>query len=67
MNGLWRLEGLISVSSIFSIWRAREVACLALDALAEKRLTKDCSSAICAFYFAFSFWSSSRACVAAVM
>ena len=47
--------------------QAREVACLALDALAEKRLTKDCSSAICAFFFAFSFWSSSRACVAAVM
>ena len=47
MNGLTRLDGLTSSSWILSICRARLVA-WALEALAEKRLTKDCSSAICA-------------------
>jgi hypothetical protein len=39
---------------------AREVACLALEALAEKRLTKVCSSAICAFFLALSACWRSR-------
>ena len=67
MNGLWRLEGFTSTSSIFSICRARDVAWRALEAFAEKRLTKACNSAIWVFFLAFSFCTSSRACVAAVM
>ena len=66
MYGLTRLDGLTSASSIFSIWRARDVACRDFDAFAEKRLTNDCKSAICAFFFAFSASSRSRACVAAI-
>ena len=67
MNGLTRLDGFTASSSIFSIWRAREVACLAFDALAEKRLTKVCSSAIWAFFFALSASRRSRASVDAIM
>ncbi|MNP70236.1 hypothetical protein D3C76_1664460 [compost metagenome] len=67
MNGLTRLDGLTSASWILSIWRARLVACLALEALAEKRLTKVCSSAICAFFLALSDSSCSRDWVATVM
>ncbi|MNN40776.1 hypothetical protein D3C81_1548620 [compost metagenome] len=67
MNGLTRLDGLTSSSWILSIWRARLVACLALEALAEKRLTKVCSSAIWAFFLALSDSSCSRDWVAAVM
>ncbi|MCY1455250.1 hypothetical protein D9M71_723700 [compost metagenome] len=67
MNGLTRLDGLTSSSWILSICRARLVACLALEALAEKRLTKVCSSAICAFFLALSASSCSRDWVAAVM
>ncbi len=67
MNGLTRLDGLTSSNWILSICRARLVACLALEALAEKRLTKDCSSAICAFFLALSDSRRSRACSAAVM
>ncbi|MNG19645.1 hypothetical protein D3C84_1038260 [compost metagenome] len=67
MNGLIRLDGLTSASWILSICLAREVACLAFEALAEKRLTKVCSSAICAFFLALSASSCSRDWVAAVM
>ncbi len=67
MNGLTRLDGFTSSSWILSISLARLVACLALEALAEKRLTKVCSSAICAFFLALSDSRRSRAWVAAVM
>ncbi len=67
MNGLTRLDGLTSASWILSICLAREVACLALEALAEKRLTKVCNSAICAFFLALSASSCSRAWVDAIM
>ena len=45
-------------------WRALNPA---FDALAEKRLTNCCRSAICALFFAFSACSRSRACVDAVI
>ena len=61
------LEGFTSSSTIFSIWRAREVACRDFDAFAEKRLTNAWRSAIWAFFFAFSAKRRSRACVAAIM
>ncbi|KWV87568.1 hypothetical protein PFLmoz3_02851 [Pseudomonas fluorescens] len=67
MNGLTRLDGLTSASWILSIALAREVACLAFEALAEKRLTKDCSSEICAFFLALSDSNCSRDWVATVM
>ncbi|MNC66149.1 hypothetical protein D3C75_1165180 [compost metagenome] len=67
MNGLTRLDGLTSASWILSICLAREVACLAFEALAEKRLTNVCSSAIWAFFLALSDSSCSRDWVAAVM
>ena len=67
MNGLTRLEGFTSATSIFSIWRARDVAWRAFDALAEKRLTKVCSSAIWAFFLALSASRRSRASVEAIM
>ena len=66
-TGSWRLDGLTSASSIFSICRLREVAWRDFEAFAEKRLTNACKSAICAFFFALSENSCSRACVAAVM
>ena len=67
MYGFMRLEGLTSSSTIFSIWRAREVACRDFDAFAEKRLTNACRFAICSFFFWFSESRRSRACVAAIM
>ncbi len=53
MYGFCRDEGRISSILIFSIWRLREVACRAFDALAEKRRTNSCRSEICAFALAF--------------
>ena len=67
MKGFWRDEGLISASSILSICLAREVACLDLDAFAEKRLTNALSSEICAFFLALSDCSCSCFIVEAVM
>ncbi len=67
MYGLMRLEGFTSSSTIFSIWRARDVACRDFDAFAEKRLTNAWRFAICTFFFAFSTDTRSRACVAAIM
>ena len=67
MYGYWRLEGLTSSSLIFSICRARLVACRALEALAENRLTNDCSSAICVFFLALSASMRSRTWVEAIM
>ena len=46
---------------------AREVACFAFEALAEKRATKACSSPICAFFLALSDNKRALACVAANM
>ena len=62
-----RLEGFTSSSSIFSICRAREVACRDFDAFAEKRLTNACKSAICCRFFSLFESIRSRACVAAIM
>jgi hypothetical protein len=67
MNGLTRLEGFTSANSILSICLARDVACLALDALALKRLTKLCNSEICVFFLALSDSRRSRIAVDAIM
>ena len=47
--------------------RAREVACFAFDAFAEKRATKALSSSISADFFAFSVNSCSCTNAAAAM
>ena len=60
MNGLTRLDGLTSANWILSIALAREVACLAFEALAAKRLTEACSSQTYAFLLALSASSCSR-------
>jgi len=67
MNWYWRLEGLTSSTLIFSIRRWREVACFAFDALAEKRRTKACRSAIRSLALALVAAWVSRAWVAASM
>ena len=51
MYGYFRLDGLISSSSIFSSAFFREVACLDLEAFAEKREMKSCSSLIFSSFF----------------
>ena len=67
INGYWRLEGLMSSTLIFSICRARLVACLAFEALAEKRRTKSCKSAICCLALALSLAACARAMLEASM
>ena len=60
IDGLTRLEDFTSSRLILSIRLARELACLALEALAEKRLTNACNSSISALFFEFSVSSCSR-------
>ena len=57
MKGYLREDGLISSSVIFSNCFLREVACLDLEALAEKRAMNSCNSLI--FY---SFLALALAC-----
>ena len=53
INGYLRLEGMIPSHPILSNIFLREVACLDLDALAEKRATNYCNSLIFSSAFAF--------------
>ncbi len=61
--GFWRLDALTTSGWILSICLLWDVACFALDALAEKRETNVWSSAICAFFLALSESRRSRACM----
>ena len=53
--GYLRLDGLMSSSSIFSRARFLEVACLDLEALAEKRWMNSCSSLIFSSFLLVGF------------
>lgn len=67
MNGFWRLEVFIFFSLILLIWRAREVVWRDFEALALKRLTKDCNLVICVFFLALSVSRRLRVWVVVVM
>ena len=67
MKGYWREDGLNSSILILSICLARLVACLALEALAEKRRTKSCKSATCCLALSLSLACWARAAVLASM
>ena len=58
INGYFRLDGTISSNSILSSIFLRDVACLDLEALAEKRATNSCNCLI--FSSALAFRSASN-------
>ena len=61
INGVTRLDTLTSSNLILSNCLARDDACFAFDAFAEKRRTKSCNSVICAFFLSLPASNVARA------